>query len=174
MNDQLGIERWLVGVVDAGKALDLAGQRLLVQALSIALDQHLQRHIHEHLEEVGDALANLIADSAVGRYRRRDRDHIVAREHLADPADPADVRVTIFLRETQALAQVRAPPIPAQPFDFAADRPQPALHNSRYRRFPCPQKAGEPDSEAGGCHYSKPFWIAGEVWRGRRPLQTSP
>src|SRR5215213_6151745 len=63
VNDQLGIERRLIRIVDAGEALNLAGQRFFIQALGIARNRHIERHVDEDLEKAATvALANVIAD----------------------------------------------------------------------------------------------------------------
>jgi hypothetical protein len=48
---QLGPLRRLIGARDAGEVLDLAGLRLLVEALGIALDTDLDRRVDEDLDE---------------------------------------------------------------------------------------------------------------------------
>src|SRR5436190_15857604 len=52
MQDEVRGERRLVGVVDAGHALDLAGAGLRVQALGVAALALLERRVDEHLDEV--------------------------------------------------------------------------------------------------------------------------
>ena len=48
---ELGGRGGLVGVVDAGEAGELAGPRLLVEALGVALLAQLERGVDEHLDE---------------------------------------------------------------------------------------------------------------------------
>src|SRR5262245_28597356 len=59
---QLGLERGLVRVVDAGEPLDLAGAGLLVEALGVALLARLDRRVHEHLDERQAGLDVQLAD----------------------------------------------------------------------------------------------------------------
>src|SRR5215216_5297972 len=64
----LRVERWLIWVGDAGELLDLALERLLVEALHVALGADLDRGLDEHLDEaVAHHLAGLVADLAVWR-----------------------------------------------------------------------------------------------------------
>src|SRR5690606_16677003 len=94
----LGARRGLVRVGDAGEVLDdpLAG--LLVETLGVALLDDLERAVDEDLDERGlAARADLVADRRVRRDRRGDRDDAVARQHVRDVADAADVGVAVLL-----------------------------------------------------------------------------
>jgi hypothetical protein len=102
------VERRLVGVRNAGEAFEFAGQRLLVQPLDVAPDQRFQRAIDVNLEEALVLPAHLVAHLAIGRDRRRDRDHSIAREQLADVPDAPDVGVAVLLGEPQPFGQVGA------------------------------------------------------------------
>ena len=52
VEDHVGRLRRLVGLVDAGEILDLAGERALVQALRVARDDGLERRLDENLDEL--------------------------------------------------------------------------------------------------------------------------
>ena len=54
----------LVGVGDAGEVLDLAAQRLLVEALDVAAGQLFDAALRVDLDEVADEGAVLVADLA--------------------------------------------------------------------------------------------------------------
>jgi len=110
----LGSERRLVGVVNAGEALDLPGACLLVEALHVAGFADLDRGVRVHLHEAPDERSCLVAYGAVGGDGRRDRDSTVPRDEIRDEGDPADVDVAIFLREAQTLREVLAHDVAVQ------------------------------------------------------------
>src|SRR5579859_1201741 len=69
--------RWLVGGIYAGEVLDLAGARLAVQALGVALLAYLDGRIQENFDELA-RLQQLAHQTAVGterRYESGDHDH---------------------------------------------------------------------------------------------------
>ena len=65
---QLGVERRLVGVVDAGEARELAGPGLGVEALRVALLALLDRRVDEDLDE--RQAGRLVDRRGPGRGRR--------------------------------------------------------------------------------------------------------
>src|SRR6185437_10442714 len=96
-------------VVDTGEPGDLARERLLVQALRVAvLGDLVDGRVYEHLDELADLRAYLVPRRAVGRDRAADRRDAVASEEIRHEPDPPDVRVAILLREPEAFRQVLA------------------------------------------------------------------
>ena len=111
VDHELGVLGRLVRVVDAGEARDLAGQRLLVQALGVAVGGDLvDRGVHVDLDELADQLAAGVAGLPVRRDRAADRGDAVAREQVRDERDAQDVRVAVLLGEPEALRQVLCGP----------------------------------------------------------------
>jgi hypothetical protein len=145
----------LVRVRDSGEVLDLAREGLLVQALDVALRQHVDRALRVHLDEVADHLARLVADLAVRRDRGGDHGHAVAAQQVRHERDPANVGVAVLLAEAQALAQVRPDDIAVQHLHVMPALSQRRLQPLRDRRFAGPRKAREPHSEAA-FHASPP------------------
>src|SRR5258706_16155282 len=97
------MERFLVWIADTGEVGDLAGNRFLVEALHIALDEGVERAADEHFDEPGRLSSDLVAHLAVRRDRRCDGNPPAARHEPGDIADAADVGVSIFFGEPQSL-----------------------------------------------------------------------
>lgn len=91
---------------------DLAGARLLVQALGVALLDDLQGRVDEDLHEAEARLRmELARERAVRAVRRDERGHGDAarvRKELRDLADAADVLVARALVEAEVLVQPEA------------------------------------------------------------------
>src|SRR5262249_2419871 len=121
--DDLGGLGSLVRIVDAREALDLAGERLRVQAVHVApralLHRRLDVHLHERAELL-DRRPRLRAGLDVRRDRGGDHGAALARYPGRDPADALDVRVAVLLREAEALREVRANGVSVQVLDDAA------------------------------------------------------
>ena len=112
-----GVIGRLVRVADAGELLDLAGERLGVEALHVAAGALLEGGRHVHLDEAADVvdhLAHQFAGLGVRADRSDDDRRAVAREELRDEADAKDVGVAVLPREPEALRQVGAHHIPIQ------------------------------------------------------------
>ena len=115
----------LVGIVDAGEVLDLAGERLLVEALGVARGERVDGARAIHLAEApprGAAL--LVADLAVGADRGGDGARARARDELRHEADAANVGVAIFFGEAEPFGQVHAHLVAVERLDV-----QPALRD---------------------------------------------
>jgi hypothetical protein len=63
--DDLRVQGLLGGIADAGEVGDLAGERLAVQALHVALGQGFYRAAHEDLDEGRRLRAHLVAHVAI-------------------------------------------------------------------------------------------------------------
>src|SRR5262249_21910302 len=109
VDPQLGVYGWFVGVVDTGEVLELAGPRLLVEPLRVALLARLNRRVHVDLDKRQAALdvqgTHAVAVLAVGADEGGDRDDARVGEQLGDLADAADVLFAVLGRETQVLVQ---------------------------------------------------------------------
>src|SRR5882672_289735 len=148
VHGHLGIERVLVRVADARELLDDAGAGLLVETLGVALLDHFERRLDVHLDERGAGLlAHFVADVAVGRDRGRDRDHAIAREHVGDETDAADVGVAVFLRKAQALREVLAHFVAVEDFDLLAAVAEDRSEVFGQRALARARETGEPESE---------------------------
>ena len=79
----------------------------------------------------------------------------VAREHLAHPADAADIRVAVFLAEAQPFAQVRPHDVPVQHFHLQPSSAQFGFYDLRYCALARPGQAREPEDETL-CHFAAP------------------
>src|SRR3954452_13702632 len=99
LDPDVGARRLLVRVVDAGEALDLALERLLVQAFDVTARALLDRFRDVPLDKRPPLLAELARlppGLLVRRDRRRDHSRTVTRQPRRDPADPPDVGVTVL------------------------------------------------------------------------------
>src|SRR4030095_14118821 len=145
--------------------LDLAGERLLVQALGVAvLRQLVERGVHVDLDALPDHRPPLGAGLPVGRYRAADRGGAVAGQELGDETDPQHVRVAILLGEPEALGQVLPDHVAVQDLGLHPTGLELVIEHLGARRLAGPGKAGEPDGEA------LRFWVMGH----RKLLPTAP
>ena len=136
---------------DAGELLDLAGERLRVEALDVAPGALVDRRVDEHLDErrvLLDHLAGLLPRLLVGRDRRDDHGGAGAREARGDPADPLDVGVPVLLREAEALREVRADDVAVEVLDDQAAPLELGPDVVGDRRLAGPGEAREPQGEA--------------------------
>src|SRR5439155_26192934 len=123
LDPDLGNRGRLVRVGHSGELLDLAAERLLVQALDVPARTLFDRRVDEDLYErpvLLDHVASVLPRLAVGRDRRDDHGRAVARQARGDPADAVDVRVAILLREAETLGKVLADLVAVEPLDEAA------------------------------------------------------
>ena len=105
---------------------------LRVEPLRVAALALLERRRDVDLDEDGVLLgerARPLPRLLVGRDRRDDDGGAGAREPRGDPADAADVRVAVLLREAEILGQVLADDVAVEPVDDEA-----ALARARSRR----------------------------------------
>jgi hypothetical protein len=104
---QLRVGRRLVRRGDPGELLDLAGARLLVEALHVALLADLDRAVDEDLDEIAGLheRAHLVAVGPIRRDEGRDGDDAGVGEELRDLADAPDVLGAILGREPEILVQ---------------------------------------------------------------------
>ena len=162
---ELGVLGDLVRVVDAGEPLDLAGERLLVQALGIAVLRELvERGVDVDLDELSDHRSHLVSGLLVGRDRAADRRDAVARQELGDEPDPQDVRVTVLLGEPEALGQVLPDHVAVEDLGLHLPRLELVVQHLGDRGLAGTGQAGEPDGEA------LRFWVMGH----RKLLPTAP
>ena len=118
-----GVGRLLVRVVDAGEALDLAGERLLVEALDVAPRALVHRRGDEDLDERAPLLdhrARLPPRLLVRRDGSGEHGAALPRQARGDPADALDVRVAVLLREAEALGEMRANGVAVEVLDDEA------------------------------------------------------
>src|SRR5215208_7560716 len=162
LDGELGVLRRLVGVRDAGELLDLAGARLGVKALDVALLADLERGLGVDLDEpLAHLVPCLVADVAVGRDRSGDNRDAVAREQVGDEGDAADVGVAVLLRETEALGQVLADDVAVEYLELGSAAAELLHQLGRDRGLPRAGEAGEPETESLlGCHQSFSFRYA--------------
>ena len=144
VDDDLGVLRRLVRVVDAREALDLAGERLRVEAVHVAARALVERGPDVDLDERAvllDQRACVAARLGVRRDRRDDDGAAVARDPRGDPAEPLDVRVAVLLREAEALREVRANRVAVQVLDDEAAPVHLGADVVRDRRLPGARRA---------------------------------
>src|SRR5262249_15181977 len=116
----LGIEWGLVGVINAGEALDLSGAGLGVEALDVALFADVDRGVAEDLDEVPPGeLAGVLAGPAVGADHGAEGGAAVLGDEAGDVADTVDVLVAVFLAEAQPLRQMGPDLVAVQERDIA-------------------------------------------------------
>src|SRR6266850_725861 len=153
VHHDLGLQRLLVGIADAGEVLDDPLARLLVEALRVARLDHVERRLDEHLDEGRvTLLADLVADLAIGRDRGRDRRDAVAREHVGDVSDATDVRVAVFLGEAEALREVLAHFVAVEDLDATSLRLQDRREVRRERALARTGESREPEDETLVAH----------------------
>src|SRR5262249_33395164 len=141
----------LVRVGDAGELLDLAPERLLVEALHVAARTLLHRRVDEDLDERParrDHLPRLLPRLAVGRDGGDDHRRAVTREPGRDPADAVDVPVAVLLREAEPIRQVLAHLVAVEPFDQLPAAFELRAYELGDGRLPGTRKAGEPERKA--------------------------
>src|SRR5882762_7853599 len=149
------MERFLVWIADTGGGGNLAGNRFLVEALDIALDEGVERAADEHFDETGRFRPDLVAHLAVWRDRSGDGNAPVSRHEPRDVADAADVGVAILLGEPQSIGQVGADVITVEHLDVATPPRNLLFQRVRDRRLSRTGQACEPDDETLG-HASAP------------------
>src|SRR5580704_12366032 len=122
--DDLRRDRRLVGIVNAGEAVNRAFARLLVQVLGVAQLANLQRRVHEHLHKVADGVPRFFAGRAVGRDSRDQHHDSVAGEHPGHKRDAANVLVAVRLAEAEILTKVLADDVAIDDLDLQSMREQ--------------------------------------------------
>src|SRR3990170_1154689 len=146
VQDQLRVLRRLVRIVDPGEARDLAGERLLVQALRVAvLRELLHRGVHVDLDELADELTVRVPGGPIRADRAADRRDAVAGEQVRDEPDPQDVRIAVLLGEPEALAQVLADDVAVQDLGLETPSLELVIEHLGDRGLARPGQAGEPD-----------------------------
>ena len=111
VDDQVGLGGGLVGVVDAGEALDLAGAGARVDAALVRLLAVFERCGDVDEVEVAvllDQLAGVLARLLEGGDGRGDDGGAGAGQLRGDEGDAADVLVAVLLGEAQLRRQLRA------------------------------------------------------------------
>ena len=134
-----------------GELVDLkavAGERFLVEALHVALDEFVDRASHEHFEEALVLVAHFVANVAIGRDRRGDRDDAVAREQVAYVADPPDIDVAILFGKTESLGEIGADFVAVENLDAMRAFTEFLGDQIRKRGFSRSGKAGKPQGKA--------------------------
>src|SRR5215469_5897357 len=107
----LRIGRRFVRIGDSGELLNHAGACLGIQPLAIALfaDFNRSRHVHQDESAIGiDQLSHVLAGGVIRRNRRTDCNSAVFGDLRGNIADPPDVDITMFFRESQLRRQVFA------------------------------------------------------------------
>ena len=146
-----GLGRRLVRVVHAREALDLAGERLRVEAVHVTPCALVDGSADEHLDERAELLdhrAGLPPRLLVRRDRGRNYRAALPRDPRGDPADALDVRVAVLLREPEALREVRAHGVAVEVLDHEPTAVELRPDEVRDRRLPGAGEAGEPEREA--------------------------
>src|SRR5262249_59349598 len=98
-----------IRVIDAGESRDFAAPGLGVHALAVAAFADLERRVDVHLHEPlrADHVPHLVPRGAVGADGRHHGHAAVGDDFGGDEADATDVRVTVFLAESEALREMR-------------------------------------------------------------------
>lgn len=154
----LGVLGGLVGAADAGELLDLAGARLLVQALGVALLGDGDGDVDVDLDE-GDGVvavgvgggvqvARELAVGAEGRDEGGEGDGGGVGEELGDLADAPDVLVAVPLAEAQVLVQPEPHVVAVEAVGREAEVQKVLLQRGGDGGFAGRAEAGEPEGEA--------------------------
>lgn len=120
----LGVERFLVRIVDAGEVLELSGLDASVLALGIALLELVDGNVEEDLVE-GDALvlvalADEVAITAVGGDEADQRDDAGIGEQCGQLTGTADGFGTVGLREGEVTVEAGAEVVSVEAVDVLA------------------------------------------------------
>src|SRR5438034_7988614 len=151
VDHELGVHRLLVGIGDARELRDLAPEGLLVEPLHVTPRALVDRGLYVHLDEGAnglDPIARQPARGRVGGDRGRDYRAALARDPGGHPADALDVRVTVLLREAEALRQVHPHVVPVEVLDDEAAPVELRPDEVRDRGLPRAGEPGEPEREA--------------------------
>jgi hypothetical protein len=101
-----GCERRFVGIVNSGKALNLARTRPLIKALRIAAFANRQRSVYIDLYEIFNRSPRFLASRTIWRDCCHQRDDPVSSEQTRDERNSAYIFVSIFFAETQIAIEV--------------------------------------------------------------------
>src|SRR5665809_47791 len=173
--------RRLVGVVDSGKALGLAGARLGVETLDVALFADLERGVCVHLDEVLGHHARLFSDRAIRRNRGRNHERAVALKEMGHERDTTNVRVAVLLAETETFGKVLAHDVTVKQLDRHVCIGQLLLENVSDRGLSRTRKPSEPDHYTAvsiDLLHTNPFqgvvgcFVLLKTWRRRYFLKT--
>src|SRR5205823_1061303 len=147
---ELRLERRLVRGRDPGELRDLAGARLLVETLDVALLARLDRAVDEDLDEVARLhdRPHLIAVRPVRRDERRQRHKARVGEELRDLADPADVLGAVGGGEAEVLVETVANVVAIEDVGAHAARAEVLLERDRDGGLPRAGESREPDGAA--------------------------
>ena len=142
----------LVGVVDAGEALDEARAGLDVQPLGVALLADLNGDVHEHLDEVGVArrvdVAGQLAVLHVRRDERHDGDDAGVREQLGHFGHAADVLRAVLGGEPHVAVEPGADVVAVQHVAELAGVHERALQRVRHGALAGAAEPGHPQDAA--------------------------
>src|SRR6516164_5269024 len=109
VDGQFRAQRLFIWVIDAGEILELAGTRLLVKALRIALFASRDRRVKKNLDEGqffrGMQRSDRVAIFAIGANETGHRDRAAVGEEPGDFTDAANVLLTVGGRKTQILVE---------------------------------------------------------------------
>ena len=143
------MRRRLVRLGDADQRLQLAGQRLLVLAAAVAMDQRLGRALDEDLGEPADLPPRLFARLAVRALDGRLQDDSAATRHqLAHPGQLAGFGVALVLGSGRADGEHLLDFFAVQDFNDFPQPPQAVGEPLGQRRLTGAAHAGQPDGEA--------------------------
>ncbi len=147
VDHQFGLLGRLVGIVDAGKALDLSGAGFFVEPLGIALFTNRQGRVAENLEEVArpHRLPSDVAIFQIGADERGEGNDSGIHKQLAHLADAADVFLAIFGTEAQILVQAVANVVAVQHISQVATLNQGVLQGVCNGALARPAQPGKPD-----------------------------
>ena len=151
VRNYLGVVGVLVRVVDARKMRDLARERLRVEALDVPARALFERRLDPDLDERPlflDERPDAPSRRVVGRNRRDHDSRPVTRQPGGDPADPLDVRVSVLVREAEALREMRAHHVAVEHLDVRAAPLELRREGATDRRLAGSRKPGQPDGVA--------------------------
>src|SRR3546814_13813692 len=115
VDDNVGVLRLLIRIVNASDPLYDTGARLGIESLAIPLLADFQRRRHIDFYKAAfslDALSHPAPGRPVGRYGRADCSAAILCDFRRHEADPQNVEIAMFLREPQPAGKVLADHIP--------------------------------------------------------------
>ena len=130
---------------------DLAAQRLGVQALGVALDQHVERAAHEDLDEAADLGARLVANGAIGRDGGGDGHATAAADtSLATYAMRRMLVSRSSFEKPRPLLRFSRTSSPSRTSTCRWRSRSAGLQRARERALAGARQPGQPDRETGG------------------------
>jgi hypothetical protein len=142
------MQRRLVGIIDAGHAVEFSRSRSPIETLSVTFFANFERGVHVDFYEPFDAAARFLSGLAIGRNGRDQYDNSVSRQKVGDKGDATNVLVSIMLCEAEVVTKIPADLVPVEQLDSKTLAAQALIHGLRDGRFSGRAETGQPNRNA--------------------------